>query len=209
MHASRYVGPVVGKGAALDWERSGVREGRAETVEDGAEQPGFRELYGELRRLSVAYLRNERSGHTLQATALVNEAFLSLSSRKQPWNDRAHLFRAAAQAMRHILINHERDRRAQRRGGGALRLSLTCAADEVASLGGPDDGIDLIDLDGALAALEAEDPIKARLVELRFFAGCTMPQAAEALGVSLATAERHWRFARAWLHARLSEGGQA
>lgn len=167
----------------------------------------FSELYEELRRISAEYLRGERAGHTLQATALVNEAFMSLSSRDRPWNDRAHLFRAAAQAMRHILINHERDRRAQKRGGGAIRISLTQAAGETPDANSGEDTVDLIDLGDALATLEAEDELKARLVELRFFAGCTMPQAAEALEIGLATAERHWRFARAWLHARLAEGG--
>ncbi|MEM9064075.1 MAG: ECF-type sigma factor [Planctomycetota bacterium] len=162
----------------------------------------FEGLYDELRRLSAAYLTNERVGHTLQATALVNEAFMSLASREDPWNDRAHLFRAAAQAMRHILINHERDRRAQKRGGGGVRLSLT-RADGASE--DPEDLIDLLSLDAALHELEAEDPTKSRLVELRFFAGCTMPQAADVLGVSLATAERHWRFARAWLYSKLAE----
>ncbi len=157
-------------------------------------------VYDELRGLSEAYLRQERPDHTLQATALVHEAFLSISPRTRPWVDRTHFFRAAAKAMRHILVNHAKARNAIKRGGGErpVRLhetALVFAAPE----------IDLLALDDALRRLAELDPEKGHVVELRFFAGCSIEQAAEVLGVSTATVERHWRFARAWLRTELGD----
>lgn len=159
-------------------------------------------VYDELRGLSEAYLQNERPDHTLQATALVHEAYLSLSSRTRGWADRTHFFRAAAKAMRHILINHAHAKAALKRGGGepALRLQET-------ALITPEPGLDLLDLNDALTRLSEIDPDKGRVVELRFFAGCTIEQTATTLGISTATVERHWRFARAWLRAELREHG--
>lgn len=161
-------------------------------------------VYDELRALSEAYLREERPDHTLQATALVHEAFISISPRTRPWVDRTHFFRAAAKAMRHILVNHAKARAALKRGGGdrPLRLHETAIA-----LAAPE--VDILALDDALARLSELDPDKGHVVELRFFAGCTIEQAAEILGVSTATVERHWRFARAWLRTELGEGNHA
>ena len=168
-------------------------------------------VYDELRRLAEARLGRERPGQTLQATALVHEAYLRLVGggegaaessqkvREGRWDGRGHFFAAAAEAMRRILIDRARARGAAKRGGGFRRLSLDAAAllaDEAPA--------ELLDLDDALRRLEAEDPQKAELVKLRFFAGLTLPQAAAVLGISPTTADRHWAFARAWLYHELS-----
>jgi RNA polymerase sigma factor (TIGR02999 family) len=160
-------------------------------------------VYDELRRLAAARLAGEAPGHTLDATALVHEAYLRLGGTADPgrWRSRGQFFAAAAEAMRRILIDHARARRAARRGGGRRRVPL---AEPGAVLASPDD---LLDLDDALARFAAEEPRKADLVRLRFFAGLSAPEAADALGVSAATAERWWAFARAWLYAELSGGG--
>ncbi len=155
-------------------------------------------VYDELRGLSASYLQNERPDHTLQATALVHEAFLAINPRSQPWADRTHFFRAAAKAMRHILINHAKAKKAVKRGGGERPIRLH----ETALLTDSPD-LDLLELDDALRRLSDLDPEKGHVVELRFFAGCSIEQTATALGVSTATVERHWRFARAWLRADL------
>ncbi|MFI4896281.1 MAG: ECF-type sigma factor [Phycisphaerales bacterium JB059] len=161
-------------------------------------------VYDELRGLSRAYLSQERPDHTLQATALVHEAFLAISPRTRPWVDRTHFFRAAAKAMRHILVNHAKARAALKRGGGEhpVRLHETALV-----FTAPE--IDVLVLDDALRRLSELDPDKGHVVELRFFAGCSIEQAAEVLGVSTATVERHWRFARAWLRTELGEGDHA
>lgn len=155
-------------------------------------------VYDELRRLAAQRLAHEKPGQTLQATALVHEAYLRLVGDQQ-FNGRGHFFAAAAEAMRRILIEQARRKGRVRHGGGRRRLDL----DDVPSLAGasPDD---LLDLDDALARLAALSPPRAELVKLRFFAGLTLPEAAQALGVSRATAERHWAFARAWLYAELT-----
>ncbi len=155
-------------------------------------------VYDELRRLSESYLSNERPDHTLQATALVHEAYISLTPRTSGWTDRTHFFRAAAKAMRHILINHAQAKNALKRGGGdrPLRLHETSLISQTQDL-------DLLELDEALRRLSELDPDKGHVVELRFFAGCTIEQTSAALGVSSATVERHWRFARAWLREEL------
>jgi len=157
-------------------------------------------VYDELRRLSEAYLGRERPDHTLQATALVHEAYLSLASRTSGWADRSHFFRAAAKAMRHILINHAEGKRAEKRGGDADRLRLG-----ETSLIAPAGDVDLLELDEALTRLGGVDSVKGQVVELRFFGGCTIDQTASVLGISTATVERHWRFARAWLRAELRD----
>jgi RNA polymerase sigma factor (TIGR02999 family) len=162
-------------------------------------------VYRELRALSESYLRNERADHTLQATALVHEAYVRLARRNDgAWQDRAHFFRVAAKTMRRILINHARDHRAQRRGGGRRRVQLEESAIFCA---GPD--LDLIALDDALDRLARLDAEKAKVVELRFFAGCTVEETAQTLNTSTATVERHWRFARAWLLNKLAGDGHA
>lgn len=157
-------------------------------------------VYEELRELAGAYLRRERAAHTLQPTALANEAYLRLvDETKIEWRDRAQLLAIAARAMRQILIDHARRRGALKRGGGRERVTLSDAP----GIAG-DAPLDLLELDAALEALEALDARKSRVVELRFFAGLTLKEVAEALGVSLTTAEDDWYFARAWLRGRLA-----
>jgi RNA polymerase sigma factor (TIGR02999 family) len=153
-------------------------------------------IYDELRRLAGARLANEPSGQTLQPTALVHEAYLRLvgDEPERPFDGRGHFFAAAAQAMRRILVDRARDRRRQKRGGGRRRIRI----DLDALLVEPP-GDDLLDLDEALKALAREDPVGAELVQLRAFAGLTLAEAAEALGIARRTADRTWAYARAWL----------
>jgi RNA polymerase sigma factor (TIGR02999 family) len=158
-------------------------------------------VYDELRRLAAAQMARENPGHTLDATALVHEAFLRLVGDQQ-FANRRHFFAAAAEAMRRILVDNARRKGRLRHGGGRTRLELADAPV-------PESGPDLLLLDEALERLRAESPQKAEVVQLRFFAGLTMPQAAEAMGVSLATAERWWTVARAWLFAELADDENA
>lgn len=159
----------------------------------------FEKVYVELRRLARSYLTNERSDITLQATALVHEAYLSLvGSDRIEWQNRAQFFSIAAQVMRHILIDHARRHRADKRGRGERRLSL----DEAVSFFAERD-VQLVDLDDALKLLSNLDPEQALVVELRFFAGLSLPDIAEILDVSEATVSRKWRTAKLWLHAQL------
>jgi RNA polymerase sigma factor (TIGR02999 family) len=175
------------------------------------DQAAFDELlplvYNELRRIARSALRRERPGHALQATALVHEAFLRLVEQERARiRNRGHFLSVAAQAMRRILVDHERRRRAAKRGGGEEALSLLEAAAVVD--GGPPP--DVLAVHRSLEELAEIDERQARLVELRYFGGLTMVEAAEALGVSRATAERDWTAARLWLRRRLSapaEGG--
>jgi RNA polymerase sigma factor (TIGR02999 family) len=158
-------------------------------------------VYDELRRLAAQRLTGEGPGHTLQPTALVHEAYLKLvgPDPRHPWNGRGHFFAAAAESMRRILIDHARRKHRGRRGGGMKRVELEDMDDiEMLAEGGGSD--ELLALDEALAQLAAADPRKAELVRLRYFAGLTLEQAAELLGISRATADRHWAFARAWLY---------
>lgn len=158
-------------------------------------------VYEELRRLAASRLAHENPGQTLQATALVHEAYLRLvgGGDAQRWDSRGHFFAAAAEAMRRILLNRARDRRRLKRGGDRKRIDL----DQIeVALATPDE--DLLAVDDALQALAIEDPACAKLVELRFFAGVSLRQAAELLGVPRRTADRHWAYARAWLITRLS-----
>jgi RNA polymerase sigma factor (TIGR02999 family) len=158
-------------------------------------------VYEELRKLAAQKMAQEAPGQTLQATALVHEAYLRLVdvAKAQHWNSRGHFFAAAAEAMRRILIENARRKQRVRHGCGRQRLDLDEACPVVQP---PSD--DLLALDEALTRLAASDPLRANLVKLRFFAGLTMPEAAEALGLSLATAERHWTFVRTWLFAELT-----
>jgi len=152
-------------------------------------------VYEELRRLAGRYLRQERYGHTLQSTALVHEAYLKLVGQHSiHWQNRAQFFGVAAQLIRRILVDYARNRHAAKRGANAPRLSL----DEAIALPGERD-LDLVALDDALEGLAKLDPRQSRLVELRFFAGLTMEEAAEVLNMSLATAKRDWTAAKAWL----------
>jgi RNA polymerase sigma factor (TIGR02999 family) len=158
-------------------------------------------VYRELRQLAAARMAAEAPGHTLDATALVHEAYLRLVGPADDarWDSRGHFFAAAAEAMRRILVDAARRKRRVKHGGGRNRLDLDDV--EVAS---PDVRHDLVALDDALTRLEAEDPQAARLVELRHFTGLSIPDAARALGISPRTADRVWAFARAWLHRELS-----
>jgi RNA polymerase sigma factor (TIGR02999 family) len=165
-------------------------------------------VYDELRKLAAAKLAHEKPGQTLQATALVHEAYLRLARKgagsggqdAMSWTSRSHFFGAAAEAMRRVVVEHARSRGRLKRGGHRQRVDLdsNCSIQEPPSL-------DILALDEALTNLAATEPVKADLVKLRFFAGLTMPQAADALGVSLATAERYWTFAKAWLYTELAD----
>jgi RNA polymerase sigma factor (TIGR02999 family) len=154
-------------------------------------------VYHELRRLASRYLRRERSGHTLGTTALVHEAYLRLvDQRTFPWQSRTHFLAIAAQMMRRILVDQARRRSFRKRGGDrGAQLSLDHALELPLATRAPD----LVALDDALDALEAAEPVQARLVELRFFAGLSVEETAEVLAVSPATVDRRWRLAKAWL----------
>ena len=157
-------------------------------------------VYDELRRLAGAYIRRERPGQTLQATALVHEAYLRLAGAGTPWHDKRHFVGIAARSMRQILVERARARGAQKRWGGMNRVSLT---DALAVASDPESV--LPPLDDALNRLEQIDPEQARIVELRFFAGLSIEDTAEALNMSPATLKRRWALARAWLFRELSE----
>ena len=157
-------------------------------------------VYDELRRLARHYMRGERPDHVLQATALVNEAYLRLAGMSRlPWRDRTHFFAMAATQMRRILVEHARGRGAAKRGGGVHIVSIGHLAEDVA-----DRGVDVTALDQALDQLARFDPRQARIVELRFFGGLTMDETAEALAISPATVGREWVSAKAWLHYHLT-----
>jgi RNA polymerase sigma factor (TIGR02999 family) len=159
-------------------------------------------VYDELRRLAAYKLANEKSGHTLQATALVHDAYIRLVGdgiHKPDWNSRGHFFAAAAEAMRRILVDNARRRDSLKRGGDLDQVELP----ELVMIESKDQ-LDLLALDDALSELEQQHPDKARLVKLRFFAGCSLEEAATFLGVSRATAQRNWAYARAWLYGQMN-----
>jgi RNA polymerase sigma factor (TIGR02999 family) len=162
-------------------------------------------VYDELRQQAERYLRREQPGHTLQATALVNEAFLRLIDQSQiSWHNRAHFFGAAANLMRQILIQHARAKHAEKRGGDAQKLYL----DEVTGLADnlvKEQNLDLLALDDALQQLAAVAPQQSRVVELRFFGGLSIEETATVLGISPATVKREWNMAKAWLHREISK----
>ena len=158
-------------------------------------------VYSELRRLAEHYLHRERPDHTLQATALVHEAYLRLIDQNVSWQNRAHFFGMAAEMMRRILIDYARKHQAQKRGSGGVKLSLDDAihlTDERAT--------ELIALDDALKALAEFDPQKSRIVELRFFGGLSIEETAEVLGIGTATVIRQWKMAKAWLYQEVTKG---
>jgi RNA polymerase sigma factor (TIGR02999 family) len=182
-------------------------------IEQGDAQAAERLLplvYEELRRLAAQKLAQEKPGQTLEATALVHEAYIRLvqspqrehGTSQEPWTGRGHFFAAAAEAMRRILIEQARRKRRSKHGGGRQRVDL-----DEALLVAPAPSDDLLSLSDALDRLEAADSPAARLVKLRYFAGLTMPEAARALGMTLRTAERNWTYARTWLHRELSQAG--
>lgn len=159
-------------------------------------------VYKDLRREAARQLSGERAGHTLQPTALVHEAYVRLTDNAQPqqWNSDGHFFRAAAEAMRRILVENARRKQTAKRGGDYRRVDL-----EMAEINGPQADDDLLVLDEALDRLARRDERAAQLVKLRFFAGLTMQEAAKALEIGVRTAERDWQFARAWLHKEVRE----
>jgi RNA polymerase sigma factor (TIGR02999 family) len=158
-------------------------------------------VYGELRKLAAAKMAHEKAGTLLQPTALVHEAWLRLGGDRQPsWNNRAHFFAAAAESMRRILIDHARRRRASRHGGGLERVNI----DDFEPAATQDD--ELLAVHEKLDRLAAHDPRKAELVKLRYFAGLTIEEAAEVLGIALSTAKRDWIYARAWLYDEINQG---
>jgi RNA polymerase sigma factor (TIGR02999 family) len=174
--------------------RSGVRQ---------ASDQLLKAVYEELRALAASRLRQERPGQTLQATALVHEAYLRLlgDNQQQPWENRRHFFSAAAEAMRRILVETARRKSRLKHGGGREMRPL----DEADAVELPA-SVDLLALDDALSQLAALDAQKAQLVQLRFFAGLSVVEAGEILGISRATADRYWTFARAWLYNELRKG---
>jgi RNA polymerase sigma factor (TIGR02999 family) len=163
-------------------------------------------VYDELRKLAAQKLAQEKPGQTLEATALVHEAYLRLVGKpaeddSQEWEGRAHFFAAAAEAMRRILIEKARRKQRQKRGGGRPQVEI-----ELADIASPMPDEDLLALDEAMSRLAAEDPVRAKLVQLRFYTGLSNEEAAKILGISGVTAKRYWRYARAWLHREISKG---
>ncbi|WP_406697430.1 sigma-70 family RNA polymerase sigma factor [Singulisphaera sp. Ch08] len=159
-------------------------------------------VYGELRQLAQQRLAREKPGQTLQATALVHEAYLRLvdGQETQGWDRRGHFFAAAAEAMRRILVENARRKAAERHGGRLERQDP-----DAIDIAAPTPSEDLLALDEALAKLEAEDPVKAQIVKLRYFAGLTEEDAANVLGISRTTVQRHWRYTKVWLLRKLGE----
>jgi RNA polymerase sigma-70 factor (ECF subfamily) len=161
-------------------------------------------IYGELRRLARRYLRQERIGHTLEPTALVHEVYLRLAgSGDAQWQNRLHFYAVAAQIMRRVLVDHARRRNASKRGGSVLKLSLDEVRDHAA-----ESGTDLLALDDALKSLEALDPRKSRIIDLRFFGGLTLEETAQVLGISTPTVVKETRLARAWLYHQIAATGK-
>ncbi len=156
-------------------------------------------VYGELRRLAHRHMNGERANHTLQTTALVNEAYLRLADQTNSrWQNRAHFFAVAARAMRGILVSYARSQRAQKRGAGAVKLEL-----DEAALVSPEESQEIVDLHEALERLATLDSRKAQVVELKYFGGLNFDEMAEVLDISPVTVRRDWRFAKAWLYAEL------
>jgi RNA polymerase sigma factor (TIGR02999 family) len=156
-------------------------------------------VYEELRRLAHRQMGAERSDHTLQTTALVNEAYLRLADQTHPgWQNRAHFFAVAARAMRRILVSYARSQRSQKRGGGAIKVDL-----EEAALVSPEESKEIIDVHEALETLSTLDSRKAQVVELKYFGGLNYDEMAEVLKISSITVRRDWRFAKAWLYTQL------
>jgi len=168
--------------------------------DDGALGKLFPLVHPELHRLAHHYMSRERPGHTLQTTAVLNEAYLQLVDNTQPvWQGRTHFIAAAAQMMRHIMVDHARKHQSLKRGGGALKVTL-----DEAALVTETRSRELLDLDEALEKLAAQDPRKSQIVELRYFGGLTVEETAEFLNLSQRTVEREWTAAKAWLYRELS-----
>jgi len=158
-------------------------------------------VYEELRRLAHHFMEGQRPDHTLQTTALVNEAYLRLADQTNPrWQNRAHFFAVAARAMRQILVSYARSQRSQKRGGGALKVEL-----DEAAIVSPEESKEIVDLHEALEQLSALDSRKAQVVELKYFGGLNYDEMAEVLKISPVTVRRDWRFAKAWLYTQLHD----
>lgn len=187
------------KGEVTRWLIAGT-EGDAQALESLLPL-----VYDELHRQAARFFRQERAGHTLQPTALVNEVYLRLISQQEiSWQNRAQFFGIAAQMMRRILVSHARGREAQKRGGAAQHITL-----EEHLAAAPQRDLNLLALDDALNRLETVDPKKGRMVELRFFSGLSVEETAEVMGVSPRTIDRQWQTAKAWLHREISAGKAA
>ena len=159
-------------------------------------------VYSELRRQASGYLRRERSNHTLQPTALINEAYLKLiDQRDVKWQNRSHFFAIAAQAMRRILVDYARERKREKRGGAAENLPI----EEALTIVSQEKSVDLVALDEALNKLSRFDQRQAKVVELRYFSGLSIDETAEVLGVSNVTIRRDWNMAKAWLHQEITK----
>jgi RNA polymerase sigma-70 factor, ECF subfamily len=156
-------------------------------------------IYDELRKLARRYLRSERPDHTLRATALVNEAYVRLAGSEVTYQDRIHFYAIAARTLRHILVDYAKTRKREKRGGGAENLPI-----EEAILVGPESDRGILELDDALNGLAAQDPGKAKIVELLFFGGLTLDEAGAVLGISRATVFREMKMAKAWLHREMT-----
>lgn len=159
-------------------------------------------VYDELRRLAEGYMKSERAGHTLQATAIVHEAYVRLIDMQIPWEDRAHFFSVAARLMRRILVDHAKTRRADKRGAAEVTVFELKSHDAEV----PDIGYDIVDIDSALTQLAAVDPRLVQMVEIHYFAGLSSEETAAALGISVATLHRDLRTAKAWLMKAISKG---
>ena len=168
---------------------------------DGAQARLYEGVHGELLQLARGVFRREGSGHTLQPTALVNEAWLQLAGASPDFDGRAHFFGVAARAMRQILVDHARRSQAEKRGGGKRHATLT-------EVGSEDERFDVLELEDAMQALEQFNARLADVVQLRFFAGLTVEEVAEVLGTSPATVKRDWTYARAWLFDRMARGDE-
>jgi RNA polymerase sigma factor (TIGR02999 family) len=160
----------------------------------------YEQVYGELRVMAHSGMRRERDGHTLQPTALVNEAFIRLNPAGSTWENRRHFFGAAAQAMRRILVDHARQKQAEKRGDGMERITLSDL-----DIGTPETDLDVLAVNDALDRLAAQEPRLAEMVNLRFFAGMSIADTAQALDMSPATVKRDWIFARAWLCEQIEQ----
>jgi RNA polymerase sigma-70 factor (ECF subfamily) len=178
----------------LEEMRTGAKEAESHLIEA---------VYPELRRIALRYMRQERPGHSLQATALVNEAYLRMVGHKDhDFKNRSHFFAVAATLMRRILVDHARQKRAEKREGKRIRVEMT----DVFAIS--EDKLDeVVEIDAALGRLAEWDPRQCRIVELRFFAGLTEDEVAEVLGLSPRTIKRDWKVAKAWLHGELSGAG--
>jgi len=183
-------------------DRTRVLLARMDSGDEAAAAELLETLYGDLRGLAGKYMSAERTGHTLQPTALVHEAWIRVAGASNEFNDRVHFVRTASRAMRRILVDHARARKAQKRGEGEVQNGL----DEMIA-GYERERIDVIELDDVLARLVEVDPELGQLVELRFFGGQSLPEIAKLVGVSQTTIERRWRIARAWLRDELDPTG--